>query len=64
MQERTTTSRLLLTIPEAALALGIGRSLCYELVLRGELPSIKLGRARRIPVASLEAFVARRAAEQ
>lgn len=63
MQERIGVGRLLLTIPEAAAVLGIGRTLVYDLVLRGELPSIKLGRARRIPIASLEKFIARRTIE-
>jgi len=34
------------------------------MVLRNELPSIKLGRARRIPVAALEVFITRQLAEQ
>jgi excisionase family DNA binding protein len=64
MEQLSTTGRLLLTVPEAAVALGIGRTLAYELVLRGELPSVKLGRARRIPVAALEAFVAKQTASR
>jgi excisionase family DNA binding protein len=52
--------KLLLTVPEAAEALGIGRSVVYELLLTGELIGIKIGRARRIPVAALETFVERR----
>ncbi len=52
--------KLLLTISEAAYRLGMGRSFVYELVMRGEIPSIRLGRARRIPLASLEQFVASR----
>ena len=63
MINETTTHRLLLTVAEAGEALGIGRTLCYELVLKGELPSVKLGRARRVPVASLQAWVERRVAE-
>lgn len=55
-----TTLRLLVTIAEAAAALGISRSALYELVLAGEIPSVKIGRARRIPVKSLEEFVAHR----
>jgi excisionase family DNA binding protein len=49
--------RLLVTVAEAADALGLCRSVIYELLLIGELPSVKIGRARRIPVAALEAFV-------
>ena len=51
--------RLLLTVPEAADTLGIGRSVVYELLLAGELTSVKIGRARRIPMRTLEEFVAR-----
>jgi excisionase family DNA binding protein len=55
--------RLLVTVAEAADALGLCRSIIYELLLAGELPSVKIGRARRIPVAALEAFVERRLVE-
>lgn len=56
-------SKLLLTVPEAALRLGVGRSFLYELILKGQVASLKLGRARRVPVAALEDFIARRLAE-
>ena len=49
--------KLLLTVQEAADRLGIGRSLVYQLLQTGQLGSVKLGRARRIPVARLEEFV-------
>jgi excisionase family DNA binding protein len=51
--------RLLVTIQEAAVALGLGRSTVYELVAGGELESVTVGRARRIPVRELEEFVTR-----
>ena len=54
---------LLLTVSQAADRLELGRSLVYELVMRGEIASIKVGRARRIPAAALEQFVAERLAE-
>ena len=38
----------LLFVSEAAVWLGIGRTLTYELVQRGELPSVKLGRLVRV----------------
>lgn len=53
----------LLTIPEAALRLGIGRSHAYIYVLRGDLESVKLGRSRRVPVEAIDAFVERLRAE-
>ena len=56
--------KLLLTVPEAADRLGLGRSFMYVLVQRGEIPSLKLGRARRVAVAELENYVARLRASQ
>jgi excisionase family DNA binding protein len=55
--------RLLLTIPEAADALNVSRSILYELLLAGEVTSVKIGRSRRVPMLSLEEFVARRLAD-
>ena len=52
--------KLLLSVDQAAKRLGIGRSLCYELVMRGEIASLKLGRRRLVPVASLVRFIADR----
>ena len=54
-----TDEKVLLTVPEAALRLGCGRSFLYGLVMKGEIDSIKLGRARRIPVVALAQFVAK-----
>ncbi|MDP6549174.1 MAG: helix-turn-helix domain-containing protein [Dehalococcoidia bacterium] len=51
------SQRLLLTIPEVASRLGLGRSLVYQLVMKGEISSIKVGRARRVPVTALEQFI-------
>ena len=53
---------LLLTVPEAAIRLGLGRSLVYGLLMSGEIASLKIGRSRRIPVSSLDQFVAARLA--
>jgi excisionase family DNA binding protein len=48
---------LLLTIPEAARVLGIGRSTLYELIARGAIETVHIGRAHRIAAAALHAFV-------
>lgn len=56
-------SRKLLTVAEAAAILRLGRTLVYELVLRGDLRSIKIGRARRIPVSAVDAFIRERLGE-
>jgi excisionase family DNA binding protein len=53
----------LLSVPEVAVALGIGRSLLYGLLLDGQIRSIKVGRARRIPPEAIEEFVARKSQE-
>jgi excisionase family DNA binding protein len=50
-------NRGLLRVEEAAEWLGLGRTKAYELVYRGTLPSVTIGRSRRVPVAALEAFV-------
>ena len=36
--------RLVYTVPEAAAMLGVGRSTVYDLIARGELSAIRLGR--------------------
>lgn len=53
-----TLEKLCLTPDEAANVLSVGRTTVYELLARGELASISIGRARRIPLVSLKAFVA------
>ena len=50
---------MLLTVGQAAARIGLGRSFCYELIRRGELPSVKIGGARRIVTTDLERFVER-----
>jgi excisionase family DNA binding protein len=55
--------KLLLTVDEAAMALGIKRTLLCALLMRGDIPSIKVGRLRRVPVAALTDYVSRRLAE-
>lgn len=47
----------LLTVREAAEMLRVGRNLAYELVQRGELPALRVGRAIRIPRAALLAWI-------
>ena len=49
--------RLTLTVEEAAGLLGISRTLAYELVTRGELPSLRLGRRLVVPRRALEALL-------
>lgn len=49
--------KLMFTVPEAAHQVGLSRSKLYELVLRGEIPSVTVGRSRRIPTAALAQWV-------
>jgi excisionase family DNA binding protein len=48
---------LLLRVEEAAEMLGIGRSKAYAMVLTGELPSVKIGRCRRVPLSAVHAWI-------
>ncbi len=50
-------NRLVLTVAEAGKLLGISRAFAYELVARGELPVIRLGRRVVVPKAALFAMV-------
>ncbi len=50
--------KFLLTVEEAAERPSIGRTKAYELVAKGELESVTIGRCRRVPVQALEPFVA------
>lgn len=47
-----------LTVSEAALALGISRTLAYELVARRELPAVHLGRRIVIPRRAVDTLLA------
>jgi excisionase family DNA binding protein len=46
-----------MSVDDAAEVLGISRSLAYELVRKGELPSLRLGRRLVVPVRAVEALV-------
>lgn len=47
----------LLTIPEVMERLKVGRTFTYRLLLSGELRSVKVGRARRIPSTALDDYI-------
>ncbi len=49
----------LLRVEEAARRLGLSRSKTYSLVLTGELPSVSIGRSRRVRTADLERWIER-----
>jgi excisionase family DNA binding protein len=48
---------VLLTAAEAAAVLKIGRSKLYELMARGAIESVKLGRCRRFRRSDLDRFI-------
>lgn len=57
------TSKVLLTVEEAAELLGIGRTMAFALVRNGDLESVQIGRLRRIRRAALDEFADRLASE-
>jgi excisionase family DNA binding protein len=54
--------RMLYTVDEVARMLGLGRTKVYELIKLGELTSVQISRARRVPGDAVTAFIARLAA--
>jgi len=56
--------KLLLSPEETCNALGVRRSTLFKMLEAGEIPSIKVGRLRRIPVEGLRRYVERQVVEQ
>lgn len=50
-------TRLLYTVAEAAALLGIGRSKAYELAAAVSIPTVRIGRALRIPAEELARWI-------
>ena len=50
----------LVTLPEAARFLCVSRGTLYDLLSSGQLPSVHIGRARRVPMGELRRFVRER----
>lgn len=53
-------AKLLRDVREVGAALGCGKTYVYELIARGDLRTVKLGRLTRIPAASVAEFVCRK----
>jgi len=53
------TPARLLNVEQAAEALSLGQTMVRELIAKGEIRSITIGTARRIPVEALDEFIAR-----
>src|SRR5260370_27663319 len=58
--KRTAAQPLLLSIPDVAASLGLGRSKVYELIAQEGLPVIRFGRSVRVSAASLQKWVEQR----
>jgi excisionase family DNA binding protein len=57
---RTTTPPLLLSIPDVAATLGLGRTKVYELIAKEGLPVVRFGRSVRVSATSLQKWVEQR----
>jgi excisionase family DNA binding protein len=57
---RSTIQRKTLTVPEAAAVLGIGERSAYVAAQNGEIPSLKIGNRRVIPIDALNDYIAGR----
>jgi excisionase family DNA binding protein len=57
MGESVVATPRLLRIEEAAGCLGLSKRKTYELMTKGELQSVYIGRSRRITFAALQCFV-------
>ena len=53
---------LLLRVRDVCRLLDVGRSTVYELIARGELPVIRIGRLVRVPRPALEEWIVRNTA--
>lgn len=61
---RDTAAKLAYSTEEATAALSIGRTALFDLLRRNEITSVKIGRRRVIPAASLHAYLDRLITEQ
>ena len=59
MTDTDPVEKILYTPTEAAEALGISRSTIYVLMASGDVPSVRIGACRRVPVDALRRYVAR-----
>lgn len=49
--------RVTISVAEAGIICGVGRSAAYDAVHRGEIPTVRIGRRYRVPVARLLAML-------
>ena len=55
--------KILLTVEQAAERLSLGRARTWQLVMAGVIPSVKIGRSRRVPATALERWALEQAAD-
>jgi excisionase family DNA binding protein len=53
----TAETKPLLTPPEVAAILRVGKNTVYDLIRSGQLPAFKVGRSYKVPTAELRKFV-------
>jgi excisionase family DNA binding protein len=59
VDERTAgLAPLLVTVEQAAELLNVGRTTMYGLVAGGTIPTVRIGKCRRVAVDALDAYVA------
>jgi excisionase family DNA binding protein len=56
--------KFLLRPREVAATLGLGRSKTYELIAKGDIPSIRIGKAVRVPADRLREWIEAKMTEQ
>lgn len=52
------TEPLLLRPVELSNALGVSRAKAYDLIAKGDIPSVRIGGSVRVPVEALKAWIA------
>jgi excisionase family DNA binding protein len=60
MESHDTMMKLLLTPDEAARMIGVGRTKMYALLASGIVPSVRIGKALRVPVTELQEWIERK----
>jgi excisionase family DNA binding protein len=52
--KRSENQALTLTVEQAASALGVSRTIAYEAIRQGEIPSVRIGRRILVPKSALD----------
>lgn len=57
-------TKLLYSVEETAYELGLSRTRIFELIGKGQIDSVKIGRSRRIPRVAVESYISRLVSDQ